>query len=162
MSVWFWALLIAIALIGWLLAYMIAQKPITNVQQLIQQRGRGLDLVPRPDLRLQRSPHRRRIQVDVVLGDEAQLHAPQPVDRRDRTGRLRQPRLRRQPRSPGGAAAKTHYDRRRNDGGRHTAARRNLFNRMIGCLQHCLTKRIRYDEATAFPASADRQLPVAA
>jgi tetratricopeptide (TPR) repeat protein len=38
MSVWFWALLIAIALIGWLMAYMIAQKPITNVQQLIQQR----------------------------------------------------------------------------------------------------------------------------
>ena len=38
MSVWFWILLIAIALIGWLVAYMIAQKPITKVQQLIQQR----------------------------------------------------------------------------------------------------------------------------
>ncbi|WP_405957242.1 IS110 family transposase [Streptomyces phaeochromogenes] len=61
--------------------------------------------------------------------------------------------------SPG---AKTHYDRRRNDGDRHTAAQRNLFNRMIGCLHHCLTKRIRYDEATAFPASADQQLPAAA
>lgn len=35
MSIWFWALLIAIALIGWLVAYMIAQKPVTNVQQLI-------------------------------------------------------------------------------------------------------------------------------
>ncbi|HEV7240938.1 MAG TPA: hypothetical protein VGQ36_16990 [Thermoanaerobaculia bacterium] len=38
MNVTFWALLIAIALIGWLVAYMIAQKPISNVQQLIAQR----------------------------------------------------------------------------------------------------------------------------
>jgi tetratricopeptide (TPR) repeat protein len=38
MSPWFWVLLIAIALIGWLAAYMIAQKPITNVQQLLQQK----------------------------------------------------------------------------------------------------------------------------
>lgn len=38
MSIWFWTILIAIALIGWLLAYMIAQKPITNVQQLIAQK----------------------------------------------------------------------------------------------------------------------------
>ncbi len=38
MSIWFWAILIAIALIGWLLAYMIAQKPVTNVQQLIAQK----------------------------------------------------------------------------------------------------------------------------
>lgn len=38
MSVWFWVLLIAIALVGWLVAYMIAQKPVTNVQQLIAQK----------------------------------------------------------------------------------------------------------------------------
>lgn len=38
MSIWFWSIVIAIALIGWTFAYMIAQKPITNVQQLIQQR----------------------------------------------------------------------------------------------------------------------------
>jgi tetratricopeptide (TPR) repeat protein len=38
MSAGFWALLIAIALIGWLTAYMLSQRPITNVQQLIQQR----------------------------------------------------------------------------------------------------------------------------
>ncbi|MEO8381346.1 MAG: hypothetical protein ABI779_16930 [Acidobacteriota bacterium] len=38
MSVWFWGILFAIALLGWLVAYMVAQKPITNVQQLIQQR----------------------------------------------------------------------------------------------------------------------------
>jgi tetratricopeptide (TPR) repeat protein len=37
MSVWFWVLLFAIALIGWLAAYMFAQKPITSAQQLIQQ-----------------------------------------------------------------------------------------------------------------------------
>jgi tetratricopeptide (TPR) repeat protein len=38
MSIGFWTLLIAIALIGWLTAYMLSQRPITNVQQLIQQR----------------------------------------------------------------------------------------------------------------------------
>jgi len=38
MSIWFWAILIAIALMGWLAAWMLAQKPITNAQQLIQQR----------------------------------------------------------------------------------------------------------------------------
>lgn len=38
MSVWFWVVLIAIALIGWLMAYMLSQKPITNAQQLIHQR----------------------------------------------------------------------------------------------------------------------------
>lgn len=38
MSIWFWVLLIAIALIGWVAAWMIAQKPITNAQQLLQQR----------------------------------------------------------------------------------------------------------------------------
>jgi tetratricopeptide (TPR) repeat protein len=38
MSLWFWALLIAVALIGWLLAWMLSQRPITNAQQLIQQR----------------------------------------------------------------------------------------------------------------------------
>ena len=38
MSIWFWALLIAVALMGWLVAYMLAQRPITNAQQLLQQR----------------------------------------------------------------------------------------------------------------------------
>ena len=33
MSVWFWTLFIAVALIGWLVAYMLAQRPITNAQQ---------------------------------------------------------------------------------------------------------------------------------
>jgi tetratricopeptide (TPR) repeat protein len=38
MNVWFWTLLIAIALLGWLAAWMLAQRPITGAQQLIQQR----------------------------------------------------------------------------------------------------------------------------
>jgi tetratricopeptide (TPR) repeat protein len=38
MSLWFWALLLAIALLGWLVAYMLAQRPVTNAQQLLQQR----------------------------------------------------------------------------------------------------------------------------
>lgn len=50
--------------------------------------------------------------------------------------------------SPG---ARAHYDRRRAAGDRHAAAQRNLFNRMLGCLHHCLTTRQTYQEATAFP-----------
>lgn len=61
--------------------------------------------------------------------------------------------------SPG---ARAHYDRRRADGDRHTAAQRNLFNRMLGCLHHCLTKRTRYDELTAFPTRSAPQLTIAA
>jgi transposase len=51
--------------------------------------------------------------------------------------------------SPG---ARAHYDRRRDAGDRHTAAQRNLFNRLLGCLHHCLAAGQHYDEATAFPA----------
>ncbi|HYH10239.1 MAG TPA: hypothetical protein VEK11_24535 [Thermoanaerobaculia bacterium] len=38
MSLWFWGLLLAVALLGWLVAYMLSQRPITTVQQLLQQR----------------------------------------------------------------------------------------------------------------------------
>lgn len=38
MSVWFWTILAAVLLIGWLMAWMLSQKPVTNAQQLIQQR----------------------------------------------------------------------------------------------------------------------------
>lgn len=38
MSIWFWALLLSVALVGWLVAYMLAQRPITNAQQLLQMR----------------------------------------------------------------------------------------------------------------------------
>jgi transposase len=54
--------------------------------------------------------------------------------------------------SPGSRA---HYDRRREAGDRHTAAQRNLFNRLLGCLWHCLQAGQHYDEATAFPSKAD-------
>ena len=50
--------------------------------------------------------------------------------------------------SPG---ARAHYDRRKNAGDRHVAAQRNLFNRLLGCLHHCLHTRQTYNEAIAFP-----------
>jgi transposase len=53
--------------------------------------------------------------------------------------------------SPG---ARAHYDRRRDRGDRHGAAQRNLFNRLLGCLHHCLATGRHYDEATAFPNQA--------
>ncbi|MCD0486078.1 IS110 family transposase [Streptacidiphilus sp. ASG 303] len=61
--------------------------------------------------------------------------------------------------SPG---ARAHYDRRRADGDRHISAQRNLFNRMLGCLHHCLTNNVPYDETTAFPAPPIVTLAVAA
>jgi hypothetical protein len=60
--------------------------------------------------------------------------------------------------SPG---ARAHYDRRRTTGDRHAANQRNLFNRLLGCLHHCLTTRQPYNETTAFPATT-AQLPNAA
>jgi transposase len=54
--------------------------------------------------------------------------------------------------------ARAHYDRRRDASDRHTAAQRNLFNRLIGCLHHCLTQRVLYDEATAFPITPEPSL----
>lgn len=50
--------------------------------------------------------------------------------------------------SPG---ARAHYDRRRGAGDRHSAAQRNLYARLLGCLHHCLTTGQHYREQTAFP-----------
>ncbi|MER5795812.1 IS110 family transposase [Streptomyces sp. NPDC001980] len=51
--------------------------------------------------------------------------------------------------SPG---AKAHYRHRRDEHSDwHAAAQRNLFNRMIGQLYHCLQHRKLFDENTAFP-----------
>ncbi|MGW0771982.1 transposase [Streptomyces sp. NPDC002676] len=58
--------------------------------------------------------------------------------------------------------ARAHYDRRREAGDRHTAAQRNLFNRLIDCLHHCLAHRVYSSEAIAFPTPADNQLPAVA
>jgi transposase len=46
--------------------------------------------------------------------------------------------------------AKAHYRRRRSIGDRHPAALRHLFNRMLGCLHHCLATRQTYNETKAF------------
>ena len=61
--------------------------------------------------------------------------------------------------SPG---ARARYDRRRNAGDRHPAALRNLFNRLTGCLHHCLITGQHYDEATAFPPPAQPARDLAA
>ncbi|WSS99833.1 IS110 family transposase [Streptomyces phaeochromogenes] len=50
--------------------------------------------------------------------------------------------------SPGAGA---HYRRRREHGDWHAAAQRNLFNRMIGQLYHCLQHHKLFDEHTAYP-----------
>jgi transposase len=56
--------------------------------------------------------------------------------------------------SPG---AHAHYQRRRATGDAHTAALRNLFNRLLGCLHHCLQTRQLYKETAAFgPAATTR------
>ncbi|SFF97431.1 IS110 family transposase [Streptomyces mirabilis] len=46
---------------------------------------------------------------------------------------------------------RAHYDRRRDGGERHTPALRNLFNKLLGCLYHCLRNRTLYDAEKAFP-----------
>ncbi|MFB7511244.1 IS110 family transposase [Streptomyces broussonetiae] len=56
---------------------------------------------------------------------------------------------------------KEHYDRRRARGDRHTAAMRNLFNRLLGCLHHCLATGQNFDPAKAFPALATTVGPAA-
>ncbi|MFG2841526.1 hypothetical protein ACGFYE_41885 [Streptomyces zaomyceticus] len=45
---------------------------------------------------------------------------------------------------------------------RHASVQRNLFNRMIGQLYHCLQQEERFDEALAFPAPPDEAGTVAA
>ncbi|WP_425824948.1 IS110 family transposase [Streptomyces fractus] len=49
--------------------------------------------------------------------------------------------------SPG---AQAHYRRRREHGDWHASAQRNLFNRMLGQLYHCLQQNIPFDEQHAF------------
>ncbi|MFJ1535989.1 IS110 family transposase, partial [Streptomyces mirabilis] len=61
--------------------------------------------------------------------------------------------------SPG---AHAHYNRRRDTGDHYHAALRNLFNRMLGQLHHCLTNRQKFDEAIAFSTPASAPLAAAA
>jgi transposase len=57
---------------------------------------------------------------------------------------------------------KEHYDRRRAAGDRHAAAMRNLFNRLLGCLHHCLQTGQTFDMDKAFPLPEPRLEPAAA
>ena len=61
--------------------------------------------------------------------------------------------------SPG---ARAHYDHRKTTGDRHTAAQRNLFNRLLGCLHHCLQTRQHYNEQIAFPTTRTNSTNAAA
>ena len=61
--------------------------------------------------------------------------------------------------SPG---ASTLYYQRREHGDRHAAALRNVFNRLLGCLFHCLQTGQTYDEKTAFPAPIGEPAALAA
>jgi hypothetical protein len=61
--------------------------------------------------------------------------------------------------SPG---VRAHYDRRKTRGDGHAAAQRNLFNRLIGVLHHCLQTRHHYEESIAFPAGRTPQTAEAA
>lgn len=56
--------------------------------------------------------------------------------------------------SPG---AREHYDRRREHGDKYAAACRNLANRYLGILHHCLQTGTTYDENRAFPPPADAE-----
>ena len=56
--------------------------------------------------------------------------------------------------SPG---ARAHYDRRREHGDSHAAALRNLSNRYLGFLFHCLQQRAPYDELKAFPPTGQHR-----
>ncbi|MET8509903.1 transposase [Streptomyces sp. NPDC004787] len=61
--------------------------------------------------------------------------------------------------SPG---ARAHYDRRRKADDRHSSAPRNPYNRLLGCLHHCLATSTPYNETTAFPAPPKIELAIAA
>jgi transposase len=56
--------------------------------------------------------------------------------------------------SPG---ARAHYDRRRAAGDRHEAALRNLANKLVGQLDHCLRHHLPWDESVAWPAAPEQR-----
>jgi transposase len=60
--------------------------------------------------------------------------------------------------SPG---ADAHYRRRREHGDWHAAAQRNLFNRLLGQLYHCLQKRELFDERRPSPLNSPPSLETA-
>ena len=60
------------------------------------------------------------------------------------------------------SGARAHYDHRKITGDRHTAAQRHLFNRLLGCLHHCLHTRQHYNEQIAFPTTRTNSTNAAA
>ncbi|MGH3902151.1 MAG: IS110 family transposase [Pseudonocardiaceae bacterium] len=61
--------------------------------------------------------------------------------------------------SPG---ARAYYDQQRDRGVGHSAALRQLANRLVGILHGCLKTRTCYDEDTAWPAAVNKDQQVAA
>jgi Transposase IS116/IS110/IS902 family len=61
--------------------------------------------------------------------------------------------------SPG---ARAYYDQQRHRGASHSAALRQLANRLVGILHGCLKTPTHYDEATAWPTTADEDQKLAA
>jgi transposase len=61
--------------------------------------------------------------------------------------------------SPG---ARAHYDRRRAAGDTHNAALRNLANKLLGKLWHCLQHNTVYDDTTAWTRPTDQHTETAA
>jgi hypothetical protein len=61
--------------------------------------------------------------------------------------------------SPG---ARAYYDQLRDRGLGHSAALRQLANRLVGILHGCLKTRTVYDEATAWPTTTNEDQQVAA
>ncbi|NUK23501.1 IS110 family transposase [Streptomyces lunaelactis] len=57
---------------------------------------------------------------------------------------------------------KAEYDRRRALGDRHTAAMRNVFNRLLGGLHHCLQSGQKFDPDKAFPTASAASVALAA
>ena len=47
--------------------------------------------------------------------------------------------------------ARQHYRRRRENGDRHAAATRHLFNKLLGQVHHCLQHHETFDEGKAIP-----------
>ena len=64
--------------------------------------------------------------------------------------------------STNSAGCAQHYRRRRDAGDRHAAALRNLFNRLLGCLHHCLISGQPFNEAHAFPTPTNQPTSAAA
>ncbi|GAA4511528.1 IS110 family transposase [Nonomuraea ferruginea] len=58
--------------------------------------------------------------------------------------------------------ARAHYDQRRATGDSHNAALRNLANKMLAKLWHCLRNGVPYTEAIAWPRPFEEETPTAA